>query len=262
MWVFDFDGVMMDSIDEVMVSGYNAASGKDARKLEDLPANFIPLFRENRCRVKNAPEIVLLAEWALRLMDTDSPHSILTTDDLAQTELKSPASAAKREDTFFTGRAKFMKLDRDAWLDLNRPFEPLWSALLGGNPEEVNILTYKNRAAVMEICHHFKLNVLAENVYSGDNGMGKIENFEKLFARHRLPEYHFVDDSVRNLEDLQQTFSAEQNLTLYFADWGYTAPEDRGRVADLDIDSYEIDAFVTVYKPGFEVKTRRIDPQP
>lgn len=250
MWVFDFDGVLIDSIDEVMISGYNAVATRQVETLSELPESFTSLFRANRCRVKNAPELVLLARWALEQMDTDSTDCTLSANTLTGLAADSSTTAAEREETFFSCRSKFMQRNKQGWLDLNRPFEPLWSLLCSGDPGNVYILTYKNRAAVLELCQHFGLAVPADNIYSGDSGTGKVENFERLFSRDLAKQYHFIDDSVRNLALLQSAIPSTSNLHLYFADWGYSSCEDRGVAAELGFDSYSLHTFTDLLKMG------------
>ena len=47
MLIFDFDGVLINSIDEVTVTAYNAVSGATITALEKLPDDLVALDRKS-----------------------------------------------------------------------------------------------------------------------------------------------------------------------------------------------------------------------
>jgi len=90
------------------------------------------------------------------------------------------------------------------------------------------ILTNKNRDATLKLCRHFGLNIDAGNVYSGDQGVSKVENMQQIQKRFGSLSYALIDDSVKNLAELDRCFNKNlKTLALLFASWGYTGPDDQ-----------------------------------
>ena len=57
--------------------------------------------------------------------------------------------------------------------------------------------------------------------------MTKAENMQKIPDRFSIEYFSFIDDSVKNLKDLEFEFNKEKKmLSLLLATWGYTGPED------------------------------------
>src|SRR5690606_33311380 len=63
--VFDFDGVLIHSHIESMVTAYNVAAGALLENSTELPVLFEELFSRNRCHVRTAGEMTVLACWCL-----------------------------------------------------------------------------------------------------------------------------------------------------------------------------------------------------
>ena len=54
MVIFDFDGVLMDSVGEVALTTYNAATGRLCASLAEMPPGVAALFRRNRFHVQQS----------------------------------------------------------------------------------------------------------------------------------------------------------------------------------------------------------------
>ena len=66
MLIFDFDGVLMDSVGEVALTTYNTATGSLCASLDEVPQGVVPLFRRNRFHVQQIGESISLMDWCLR----------------------------------------------------------------------------------------------------------------------------------------------------------------------------------------------------
>ena len=66
MLILDFDGVLINSLDEVALTAYNATTGKLVTCLADLPPALIGLFQRNRYHVQSIGDGVLLMNWCLK----------------------------------------------------------------------------------------------------------------------------------------------------------------------------------------------------
>jgi FMN phosphatase YigB (HAD superfamily) len=126
-------------------------------------------------------------------------------------------------------RKRFIDRDPSSWMALHQPYEPIWTELLRHQKHPFAILTNKNRDATLRLCRFFGLEVRKGDIYSGDHGVTKVENMKLIQKRFRSDIYYFIDDSVKNLQELDaQLDSGRKNLVLLFASWGYTGPQDPG----------------------------------
>jgi FMN phosphatase YigB (HAD superfamily) len=226
MLIFDFDGILLNSIRETAVTAYNAVTGDTAVSLAELPGCSAQLFMRNRFHFQPAGDALVLMQWCLDQAGGDAARLLHRKEYVALLE-KVEEPLIRRTGRFFGARKHFIENHRQAWLDLNDPYQPLWGELIALGAEKVVILTNKNQDAVLELTHHFGLNVMPENIYSGDNGATKIENLKRLHERFGKQRYSFVDDSVWNLQELNEHFNNEQPwLKLLLGSWGYLGPED------------------------------------
>ncbi len=66
MLIFDYDGVLLDSVREIAVTTYNMLQGSIATRLEQLPQNALKLFLRNRFHVQPIGDAPVLMNIALR----------------------------------------------------------------------------------------------------------------------------------------------------------------------------------------------------
>ena len=226
MLIFDFDGVLLNSVVEMSITAYNTVTGELATSPADLPGNAADLFVTNRYHVQPAGDAINLMAWCVDNAGLPGGYRL---EPAAYLAIRDSSDVPLRERTgdFFAARKRFVAHDSVQWASLNAVYQPVWDELKGQDAAGIVILTNKNREATVTLCHHFGLPVLEENVYSGDHGTTKVENLLAIQARFGRARYGFVDDSIGNLEELDAHFNAEAPcLELMLAAWGYIGPED------------------------------------
>jgi FMN phosphatase YigB (HAD superfamily) len=228
--IFDFDGVLIDSLDEVTLTVYNTATGQLVRSPADLPPALAELFRGNRFHVQPIGDGILLMKWCLSNYRR-APERILQPAEYRQIIEAATEDVALRTGQVYETRRKFIDKDANGWIKLHRPFQPLWKELVGRqNRRGFAMVTNKNRTATERLCRHFGLNMPSEDIYSGDNGASKIENMQKVQQRFAKETFYFLDDSLKNLLELDNGLNQPQKkLIPLLADWGYTGSGDRKR---------------------------------
>lgn len=226
MLLFDYDGVLLNSVVEMGVTAYNSATGQLITAPEQMPGNAAGLFLTNRYHVQPAGDAITLMAWIVAHADLAPDHR-LSPEEYRSIKDSADTPLIERTAHFFATRRKFVEHDPIQWRALNSVYHPLWDILCEKGAHRVVILTNKNREATLTLCHHFGLAIPAENVYSGDNSVTKIENMLQIHDRFKRESYTFVDDSVGNLNELDAYFNPErQMLRMDLASWGYTGPED------------------------------------
>ena len=226
MFIFDFDGVLIDSVDELAVSAFNTVTDKIVMSVEDLPEGYITLFRLNRCRVQHAGEVPLLGRWCLENCSTSTAR-LLTREESETLFFRTPDESHELSNRFFATRCAFADQNHEAWLRLSPPFQPLWDDIRAMDDIVFLVLTYKNRRAVLDIFGHNTLLIKPEQIFSGDNGTRKEDNLRRIAENYPGETFYFIDDCLKNLDELTVAAAGTMKLVPLLAGWGYVAPEDR-----------------------------------
>ncbi|MGD2185611.1 MAG: HAD family hydrolase [Desulfobacterales bacterium] len=226
MLIFDFDGVLINSLDEVTLTVYNTVTGKRVKTLTDLPQALVGLFQRNRYHIQPAGDAILLMRWCLDHY-RDSPEKNLDPQEYNAILSTTVVPLTDRTNRLYETRRHFIIRDADSWLALHQPYQPLWKELMQRPKNALIILTNKNRDATLRLCRHFGLAVKTTDVYSGDQGLSKVENMRQIRKRFGYQRYAVIDDSVKNLQELENSLSLKKkNLRLLLASWGYSGPHD------------------------------------
>ena len=255
MLIFDYDGVLMDSVREIAVTAYNMLNNTVITRLDQLPQNALELFLRNRFHVQPIGDAPILMEWSLEKGDSD-PSRMLTPEEynLILEKVEEPVSA--RTTRFFETRNRFKNKDLKAWIELNAPVQPLWRTLCEKPTEDLVLLTNKNREATISLSRHFGLEVRDENIYSGDNGTTKIENMTRIMQRFGESNYAFIDDSVKNLQEIDMHFNREEKtISLIFAAWGYAGPDDARTAEELGYQVTGLEEFTESIRRYWKLDT-------
>jgi len=248
MLIFDYDGVLLDSVREIAVTAYNMLKGTIVTRLDQLPPNALELFLRNRFHVQPIGDAPVLMKWCLAVGESD-PDKLLSPGEYDKIIQQVAEPVAARTTRFFETRNRFKNKDLEAWRALNAPVQPLWRILIENPTENLVLLTNKNRDATISLSNHFGLKISDDNVYSGDHGTTKIENMTRIMQRFRKPAYEFIDDSVKNLREIDEYFNREeQTISLIFATWGYTGPDDARIAQDFGYQVVTIDEFAEKLK--------------
>ncbi len=234
MFIFDFDGVLIDSVKEAGLSAYNSVTGQLCTDLKQMPEPCFNLYFKNIMHFHNPYTLTILIKWCLENYK-ESPDRLLTREEFKEFAKTLDINPIEVTPYFFSVREKFISADLSNWLKLNEPYNPLWSKLANYCPEKVIILTAKNKNAVVSLCSHYGLNVLEENIYSGDGNLTKMDNLKTIHARFKLPKYDFIDDHLKNLSDLDNEFKScpDFHLNLILCDWGYGDKADMVEAKNL-----------------------------
>ena len=66
----------------------------------------------------------------------------------------------------------------------------------------------------------------------------------QIMLRFKKSAYAFIDDSVKNLREIDEHFNRDEKLVaLIFAEWGYTGPDDARHAQSLGYQSLTKDQF-------------------
>ena len=233
--VFDFDGVILDGMDE-----YWSSSRAACRSLLQgvlLPEQTPTSFRQLRPWVHHGWEMVLIAAL---LQESDGPLQRLGVDAFAADYDQQLRAGLDRfgwqssllQDSLERVRRQAVSDDRAGWVALHRPFDGVSERLARLEDEGVawSVLTTKGRDFTAELLEAFQLRPIR---LDGRESGPKPEVLLRLCREWVLKG--FVEDRRATLEAVLETPGLE-GLKCFLADWGYLRPADReGLPEGLDL---------------------------
>ena len=233
--VFDFDGVILDGMDE-----YWSSSRAACRSLLQgvlLPEQTPTSFRHLRPWVHHGWEMVLIAAL---LQESDGPLQRLGVDAFAadyDQQLRAGLDrfgwhSSQLQDSLERVRRQAVSDDRAGWVALHRPFDGVPERLSRLEDEGVawSVLTTKGRDFTAELLEAFQLRPIR---LDGRESGPKPEVLLHLCREWALKG--FVEDRRATLEAVLETPGLE-GLKCFLADWGYLRPADREGLPDgLDL---------------------------
>ena len=103
-YVLDFDGVIVDSVDEAALTAYNAICDALLIELSKLPQHYLEIFRTNRSIVGPAAEFLPFAKWCAESSQSCLKNCVaktLTRAELIQAVAEATESHQHRTERFF-----------------------------------------------------------------------------------------------------------------------------------------------------------------
>ena len=214
VYCFDFDGVLCDSMDESLITSYNAYfGGGEAKNVSEIDPALRSFFYEHRYLVRPAEEYYVLFHAFQKGETVVGKDRFLQLKGVLAQEMK---EHGKR---FYAYREQFRK-DLDHWLSLHRVY-PQCLDFVEKRKHSFFIVSNKDRDSIVTLArHHGYLDRIVE-IYSREIAIKKKNLLEKLIGDHGLnPLTHrivFVDDHEGTLGELK-----DLPVDLYLAGWGYT----------------------------------------
>ena len=143
MLIFDFDGVLINSLDEVVLTSFNAASETLYTSLANIPPELVRLFKQNRFHVQSIGGAIPLMTWCIdnyqaiagKVLSVDEYQAIIDQSEIFLTD---------RTNLIYATRRRFIDMDENAWFDLHQPYQPVWNELVRRKSRQNIILTNKN----------------------------------------------------------------------------------------------------------------------
>lgn len=207
--LLDFDGVIVDSIDEcfqVSSLAFNGIGHQVSSEEKDL-------FYQYRYLVQPAQNYFLLYKAIKQFING-------SVQDIPETFTRLEESEDKKllelfEFTFFRIR-EFLQQDEHAWLSAHR-LSDYGKTLQNKKLEGYHIVTTKNKRSVELLLKHFDIDIPSiydKEDYRIEGTKGKV--IDGILKKYSYQEAIFVDDAVNHLKTV-----TNPQVKPYFADWGY-----------------------------------------
>ena len=227
--VFDFDGVIVDGMNEYWWSARHACLRLNPTV--DLSESIPPQFRQLRPWIHHGWEMVLIAAL---ISEQRGPLEQLGVQAFVHDYAAHCTAALERfrwnpallQQTLEAVRADAVRTDRDAWLALHQPYPGVPERLTAFSEENIAwaVLTTKASDFTSELLASMGLK--PERLDGHESG-SKPEVLRRLACDWKLDG--FVEDRRPTLETVRTTAGLE-TVPCWLVSWGYLRPTD---VTDL-----------------------------
>lgn len=231
--VFDFDGVLCDSLDECMMVAWYVRDGKPVRSfldpgLKGVPKHIVERFQG--CR----PFMCHLAHFLVPLVELDPPGSraefAARFDALPSEDIERFASAAEGF------RAELRVKHPESWRARHTV-----EARLGNLVRDGYIATARDRDSVGQILGAEGIDVPDERIFGSLRD--KTDALHEIAERESLEpiDVVLVDDSIENCVAARRS-----GFAAYWARWGYHADGDAQTAREHGIPVVTVEALLHV----------------
>jgi len=216
--IFDFDGVLCNSIDECMLVSLQAYRSEHNIKFQDISDKMKTYFYKYRYLVRPAGEYYLL--WKSFFEDI---KDIEIEFDNLKKDYNLEISVFRSK--FFYFRS-LMKKNETYWNSLHKLYKNTLQ-FFELNFENQFILTNKDKDSVIRLAKYHGYHDKIQSVYSSDISDDKsvlfqtmLDDYPHLFEERK--SFYYIDDSVQNLEKVHASYNQLLDITCIEAAWGYS----------------------------------------
>jgi phosphoglycolate phosphatase-like HAD superfamily hydrolase len=221
--VFDFDGVLCDSLEECLIVSWHAYRSEGADGAGRPPEAWAEQFRKFRFLVRTAGEYLLL--WDLIAQGQTPNEGRFAEHPLRQDRER--METYRR--VFFTERKLWREADPEGWLRHN-PLYPGICELLNdpGIAGLFFVVSSKDETAMEEILRRHGIPVARNRLLGSETGFDKDLLMRRLMEEFRIAPRHlyFIDDNLTNILTAKGL-----GLNPILAEWGYNSESERALAA-------------------------------
>jgi phosphoglycolate phosphatase-like HAD superfamily hydrolase len=216
--LWDFDGVLVNSMEECLVNSYNAYIQYEGESLIDRPIFKVPAV--NRAHFLNYRKFVRPAgEYYLLHKSLDEKADIHKFQGFEAYAHLNEGDVRSFQKIFFEKREEIRSNNLDQWLNLHHLYLHIadaWRALK--QDFSFLIVSNKDRKSIELLLDHFGLRSMVDEIFGSD-----FSNDKRLIIQHIIDTKNispgnilFIDDHFGHLADVK-----ELGIHLGFANWGF-----------------------------------------
>ena len=239
LFLFDFDGVIVDGMNEYWHSSLLACekflNSPDISIDQDLYKRVSNTFIKMRPWVKYGWEMVIIVHEIIKNenpLNNDNKNDFLNKyDQNCQQILLDNSWLAEDLQKYLDESRKYqIAKDFEMWVKLHNPFYEVLEFIEKTKKERIKagIITTKGKIFATKILE--KLNIFPELIFGYESGT-KIEIASKLSKEYEI--VGFLEDRKKTLIDIKNNTDTK-HIPCYLADWGYLKNTDRNNMP-LDI---------------------------
>lgn len=237
----DFDGVIVNSISECLVSGHNAyceyAGGHKVERVDQLDKKWIKKAKFIRNFIRYGEDYVYIA-YAL-----DQKVSIKNQHDFDLFRQKHTKLRDQFFDVMYNERLWFAEQKSQEWIKLNPLYNGMRDFLTDyPNPKNLYIITTKKLIFVHKILDAHTIKLHTPNLYDTSNYSSKKEIIEHILNQRNFnpKNFYFIDDQVDTLIKVKPG-----GVHCILAEWGYNNETQAQKAEEENIPVLGLADFYT-----------------
>jgi len=209
LFCIDFDGVIMNSIDECCITSYNAYFDRQYNSISAIPKQFIEYFYENRYMVGPAKYFYIICK-------TFEDSIQLTRKIFNEKLIIYDKEFSQYANKFYFERTQF-KDHMQKWFSSHSIYNQFETFLNTTNNNFI-IVTNKDKNSVEQLSKYFGFSNRILEIYSKEISEDKKILFTQLMIKYAgYNKYYFVDDNPENIKSVEKI----NKLDCFIAGWGY-----------------------------------------
>lgn len=236
---FDFDGVICDSTEECLITGYNAwLQFQDKNQFitttKQIPEDLETYFRAWRGLVRTADQYFIVFDSYVKkqLLQNEADFEKRCAQDKLRRN--------KYEKLFFAARKKLRNKDIEYWSQLHYPYQGIAEGLkkIIKTAHVFMVTSGKDKSSVKTFLRHIGIDFPEEKIYDKQIAANKRVALEKIAQQtgQRLKDIIFLDDNINHIFNLKQA-----GCQIYMAGWGYHTNEHLKKVKKRGIPILTLD---------------------
>lgn len=218
VFVFDVDGVIVDSTEECLVVAWNAyvdysQNGKEKIfNVNDADENYAKHFRSIRNYVRSMDEYLVVFNTSEGEIDSQSKYEKILNDQ-DKNELDKYGKA------FFNNREELKSKSKNNWIELHIIYDGIVEFFKAIQKKyNVYIVTGKDKVSVIDFLNYFKIEFNFDKIYDKNIAKNKLVALEEIAKLETIEnnQISFLDDNVTHLIKPK-----DAGFNVYLAKWGY-----------------------------------------
>lgn len=239
----DFDGVIVDSISECAVAGFNGYSeycdsSEVIIKPENIENDRLNKFCIMRPYIRSGEDYIYLFHAIDESINIDSQEDF---DKFKIVYLDRKESYYK---LFYSARQTLMSSNFDNWITLNPLYNEM-DVFLHSMHTKIHIVSTKAPKYIIKILKFNGIEFNPKRVHEAGRGFSKTDIIVKLIREYNLstPNMIFIDDHFDTLHKIKST-----GVRCMFAGWGYNTNKQRSRCHRLNLELVDLQQFYKEFK--------------
>lgn len=231
--VFDFDGVLVDTIEECLTMAYTTVRRLAGQPVEPPPQEVAEAFLAHRHLVGPPWQYAVLLECIARGAIPDAAGFAVLSAERAPT-------LAGFTDSYFAARTE-LSADQGRWLSTMRPYETALRVFREQHARGAWILSTRDPVSIEKILRHFTGVVPRQLPRAGPRQ--KWETLLEIAHSNGVPAQRvlFVDDHLPHVLPAKQ-----RGISAHLARWGYLGPSDLHDAAAAGVRCLSLDELDSV----------------
>ncbi len=230
--LFDFDGVIIDGINEYWISSLLACqkylNSHEIINNRNFTTNVSKTFIEMRPWVKYGWEMVIITHEIIKSKDplnrSNKGIFLENYQDNCQRILKINSWKSDTIQQYLNDARKLqIATDLEKWISLHEPFAEIirYINYLIQNNYKIGIISTKGREFTKKILN--KINIFPELIFGYEAG-SKIDIIATLSNQYNI--LAFIEDRRKTLTNILEN-EKTKHIPCFLADWGYLKKKDR-----------------------------------